>query len=205
MNSFQKEIDVATPCSISELAEDMVYRLPGCANIMIRKELQKAYFDFCRLSVALTGEIEIPIEDGETVYYVFPKFARTQVYSVRDVWVDGRRLRNGDYRFIHGDMIAIAPNVSLEGRETLRVAIQHVPMYGEEDAPKWFIDRYGQAIVAGALSRLFAMTGKAWSDTNQAKTEMVTWENYLTEARVDSVTGGTKNGHVEAIDTSTLL
>ena len=39
--------------SVPSLAEDMVYLLPGCDAVLIRKMLQSAYRDFCRRSAAL--------------------------------------------------------------------------------------------------------------------------------------------------------
>lgn len=92
--------------------------------------------------------------------------------------------------------------------QTIRVRIVELPRIGSEAAPRWFLDKYGEAVVAGALVRLFGMTGKAWSDPAQAQTELVRYENFTTNARIDSASedgSPVGNGHIDTIDTSGLL
>lgn len=203
-NSFEKEIETPEIDTVANLAEDMVYRLPGCTDIMIRKELQRAYYDFARLSCAITTKQVIHLHDGQVIYSICPQVPRMQICTVRAVYIDGRKLTKGEYA-THYDAITISSFALVEGHRHLVVVLQEVPHFGDEEAPRWFIDKYRQAIVAGALVRLFGMTGKPWTDAAQAQSEMITWENYLTEARVNSNTNGTNNGHLEVVDTSDLL
>ena len=232
VNSFQTERELPEFESIAALAEKLVYRLPGCDNEMIRRQLQDTYRDFCRLSSCFTLPREMEIEDGERHYPVPSLFPGTYVDSVTEVWLDGRKLfAPRDYVVEIGRTPVIclshrnvpdgqgdrerelAASGELSDRSHgcdrhLRVTAIEIPKNGSERAPRWFYDKYGDAIVSGALSKLFAMTGKAWSDPAQATTENVRYENFLTEARVRSAyapDGGSGSGAISALDTSGLL
>lgn len=65
-----------------------------------------------------------------------------------------------------------------------------IPHLNEERAPKAFLRRYGEAIVDGALVRLFSMTGRTWSDPEQARQRGAAYNNALSEARLRSLQGG---------------
>lgn len=111
-----------------------------------------------------------------------------------------------------GSMNPIATRVAVERRafepQRLRVRTVELPRTGSEKAPRWFLDKYGEAVVAGAFVRLFGMTGKAWSDPAQAQSELIRYENFTTKARLDSLAEDVSpvgNGHIDAIDTSGLL
>lgn len=65
-----------------------------------------------------------------------------------------------------------------------------VPHIGEERAPKAFLSRYGDALVDGALFRLFSMQGRAWTDVEQARQRGIAYTNALSEARQRSMFGG---------------
>lgn len=90
----------------------------------------------------------------------------------------------------------------------LRIRLVEMPRVGSEFAPRWFFDKYGEGVIAGAFVRLFSMTGKAWSDAAQAQSELLRYENFTTNARLESVSDEASpfgNGAVCAIDTSGLL
>ena len=82
-----------------------------------------------------------------------------------------------------------------------------VPHIGEERAPKAFLRRHGDAIVDGALARLFSMSGKAWTDGEQARQHAVAYENAVSAARISSMQGGPgmNTGATNAIDMSGMV
>jgi len=108
------------------------------------------------------------------------------------------------------EQLASRPELSMpSGPTVLTVTAIDPPKAGSEKAPHWFFNKYGEAVVAGALVKLFGMTGKAWTDGARAQHELIRWENYLTEARLRttysddrSASGG---GSISALDTSVLL
>lgn len=82
-----------------------------------------------------------------------------------------------------------------------------IPHIGEERATKTFLRRYGDALVDGALARLFSMQGKAWTDGEQARQHAVAYENAVSAARISSMQGGPgmNTGATNAIDMSGML
>lgn len=224
--------------SVADLAEQVVYRLPGCDPVMVRKTLQAAYADFARVTKCFTGERELETQEGVQAYPVLPSLPQMYVDSICAVWLDGRRLRmpqdcrtavlygtpvvqiraddaaNSRYSLARPDGSVTAASVrrEVESRayepQKLKIRFVELPKMGSEDAPRGFLDKYGEAVVAGALVRLFNMTGKAWTDTAQAQSELVRYENFTTQARLDSVDADSSpvgNGHVETLDMSVLL
>ena len=81
-----------------------------------------------------------------------------------------------------------------------------MPNSGSERIPRWFVRKYGDAICAGALVRLYSMSEKRWTDIAQARIELCRWEGYVAGARIGSVGGSPfGNGHINTVDTSELL
>ena len=82
-----------------------------------------------------------------------------------------------------------------------------IPHLNEERAPKSFLQRYGDALVDGALVRLFSMTNRPWSDSEQARQRGIAYSNALSEARQRGMCGGpTANaGRGFALDMSSMV
>ena len=155
---------------------------------------------------------KIPLEAGETLYPLSSMIPDCRVECVRGVRLYGGSLREGfDYQVITGISPALKVNASAlpskDGEERfLAVECLEMPNSGSERVPKWFIRKYGDAISAGALVRLFSMTGKAWSDPAQARIELGRWEGYVAGARLGSMSGSPSgNGRFNAVDMSEVL
>lgn len=212
-DSFRKESETPEFTTIAELASNLVYRLPLCEDMFVRRALQDAYVEFCRLANALVTEREIPLEIGETDYPVQSIVPDCRIENVRSVRIGSRRvLREGiDYGVSSG----IPPVITVRGGIlperngdgcTLSVQCLEMPNSGSERAPRWFIRKYGDAVCAGALVKLFSMTGRSWSDPSQARMELGKWEGYVTAARIGSMSGSPfGNGRLDTVDTSDLL
>lgn len=96
-NSFQQEQESPELEMISELAENLVLRLPRCEDVMIRKTIQDVFRDFCRETKCLTGERLVEIEPGCAEYPLFSMFGGV-VTDVRTVAIGPQRLKRGlDY------------------------------------------------------------------------------------------------------------
>ena len=176
---------------IAALAENIVYRLPGVADVMVRKMLQAAYADFARLSCCFVSWCDTETEEDVTEYPVAAMIPGMTVAAVSEVRIDGRKLVHGrDYRIFNAGM---APVVVLESHtmsadpRILSVRAIEQPKYNSERAPRWFIDKYGEAVVSGALVKLYGMSGRRWSDQDMARQEMVRYENFCTNARLNSL------------------
>ncbi|MGN0846437.1 MAG: hypothetical protein ACI4RA_03520 [Kiritimatiellia bacterium] len=96
-NAFQQEQERPEFEMISELAENLVLRLPRCEDVMIRKTIQDVFRDFCRETKCLTAERWIDLERGRADYPLFSVFGGL-VTDVRAVSIGPRRLKPGwDY------------------------------------------------------------------------------------------------------------
>ena len=209
---FHEEWEAPDYATIAELAPKIIYRLPGCDDTMVRFTLQESYVEFCRHSNALVSTREITLEHGEEYYPLSNVIPGCRVECVRRVFDRRRPLREGfDYRVVAGVPPVLDVSAHLlpwkEGDErALAVECLEIPNSGSERAPRWFIRKYGDAICAGALVRLFSMTGKAWSDAAQARIELGRWEGYIAAARLGDMSGSQfGNGRFDPVDTSELL
>ena len=72
MSDFTTEWEMPELDSVPSLAENMVYLLPGCDSVLIRKTLQATYRDFCKRSAALRTWRRIPLKNGMLHYPVAP-------------------------------------------------------------------------------------------------------------------------------------
>jgi len=231
MGDFTTEWERPEFDSVPSLAEDMVYLLPGCDSVLIRKTLQATYRDFCSRSAALRTWRRVALPHPDAFPAVCAGFAVAPVLSgeidcvtrvVSDCGgirhdVRGWRLEGYPPRLVfphpsHHDffvgrsdpnLVQQRPNVGTlpvgnapadDAPRTrppmLWVEAVEIPHIGEERAPREFLQRYGDALADGALARLFSMTGKPWTDVEQARQRGVAYSNALSEARQRSQCGG---------------
>lgn len=221
MGDFTTEWERPEFDSVPSLAEDMVYLLPGCDSVLIRKTLQATYRDFCRRSATLRTWRRVEAEQHVRMCPVVPVLSGvidcvTRVLfghsrrEVRDWRVAGDppmlELPRVCERYLLDESPGVVwvqdkPNVGAlpvvvdDGerrivRVHLWVEAVEIPHIGEERAPREFLQRYGDALVDGALARLFSMTGRPWTDVEQARQRGVAYSNALSEARQRSQCGG---------------
>jgi hypothetical protein len=173
--------------NLGSLASEMVYRLPGCADLMIRKELQHAAIDFCRRSGAFIVEIEALFDENDVAaldvtYSAFVK----NVLSAR---IGNVMLRPESYRVTPGDppFLTLMENMFLPADEQESVVVEAslVPKSGCEDFPDDFLNRYGTGIVHGAMFRLHSMRGRPWADPTHATLEATEYQNALNDAALN--------------------
>lgn len=215
-NSFQQEQEKSEFARISELAENIVLRLPGCDDVMIRKSIQEVYREFCRETKCLTAERPIEIEPGRIEYPLFPMFGGV-VTDVRAVAIGVQRLRAGvDFSIVGTSprVVVLAPQWVEElprvpmaeahihaAARIMRVVQEEVPALNSEETPPGFIEQHGEAICSGVMARLCSMQRRPWSDPQVAEVERVNYENAKSEERMRRETppGG------RFIDTSQVL
>jgi len=204
-SEFDSELETPEMETLASLAENIVYRLPGCSDIMIRKTIRDVYRDFCRRSCCLCGRRQFKISHADKIIPVPSEYG--YVDSVSEVRLNGRVLIGGrDYMVLGGspvmieisDRILPREGVEEENLPLLDIVSVQIPRLESESSPRWFIEKYGEYIVSGVLSRIMAMSGKAWSDQPQSKIELLRYENGLNEARVNFYSKSS-NGYIESI------
>ena len=109
-NSFQTEWEAPELESLATLAENLVYRLPGCDDTLVRKTLQEVAREFVADTQCLTSRQRLTLDEGGMCYPV-PCFGG-KVAEVREVWKFDRRLRKGvDWNWPVGSGLRIAPHL----------------------------------------------------------------------------------------------
>lgn len=192
MSSFNEEAEAPEFDNLASVAENLVFRLPGCDDVMIRKTIAETYRDFCRRTCVLKSRRRIELSHGERRYPLCPRGDGFIVDCVIGVTFDnGRELCEREYSLCE-NCISFPDRVlpSCHRRVAVEVEFVEIPALGSERIPRGFLGRYGDAIASGVLMRLMAMTGKAWSDPAQAAQEARLYENALTECRMRHNGGG---------------
>lgn len=180
---------------LKTLMGNLVYRLTGCGELMIRKTLQAVYRDFCEQSRALTQVIEQPLVSGQNDYRVNPAY-NSVVDAVVMVAIGRRVLAKSEYTIQDGSPLIITlPDGVAEAElrdDPAALLGQYailIPKMESEDCPYWFYQRYGTALVSGVLYRLMSMLNKPWSDAQQAVIERTDYVNAITKSVAASFTG----------------
>lgn len=184
MNSFNEERETAEYDSLMSLADLIVIRLPGCDDELIRKFISITYRDFVKRSCVLKSEQTIELENGRTSYHLCPQILGCDIDCVVDARINGYSFKG--YYTSALNHIEIKPRMLPNKGEKREMVVEclEVPRLGEERVPSWVVRKYGDAIVSGVLMNLMRMSGKAWSDPQQAAVEAIAYENALTENRM---------------------
>lgn len=211
-NTFDSEVETPDLETLAGLAENLVYRLPGCSDLMVRKAIQAVYRDFCRRSCCLRVRRQFRQEPDRCEYPACSVYGG-MVDQIVEVSIGRRVLRDGHDYCVRGPVVVLNRKLNVrndvpeESRPVITITHVEIPDIGQESAPKWFIMKYGDAICSGAISRLMSMTGRPWSDLSQAQQEMIAYENFVNEARVRYYAGSDSgDGNTgPAFDTSDLV
>ena len=187
--------------TIRNLMENLIYRLPGCTELMIRKELQHTLIEFCEITGVLEIDIPICYQEGVSVYPLNAPsdFTITQINSFRTNWEKDSfdyldfttRQELGNY-FISFNRLPNNDDILKNPHLKYIVRCVCVPTINCEDVPESFLQRFGTAIVSGTMARLMSMQGKAWSDVSQAAIKNIEYQNALNDACITKATQGKK-------------
>lgn len=183
-SEFDNELEAPEMEALANLAENLIYRLPGIADVMVRKTIQEVYRDFCRRSCCLHGRRYLKIGHDCDGKILFAPLYGGMVDLVTDVCINGHRLYDTDYvnrgGTVHLPRRFVPSEFDVYDIDALVVEI---PAMNSESVPSWFVQRHGDSICSGVLARLMSMTGKPWSDQAQAQIERVAYENAVIETR----------------------
>ena len=185
-NSFLEERETPEYDSLMSLAEQIVLRLPGCDDEMVRKAISSSYRDFVKRSCLLKSWQEIELASDCFVYPLVPQTIDCVIDCVTKVTDKSVEIDKDLYVDSGGSFIRFDNSVLPYKGQNKKVIVDclEVPRMGAERAPAMFVRRYGDAIVSGVLWKLMAMHGKPWSDPQQAAMCAVAYENALTENRM---------------------
>lgn len=195
MGVFETEWERPELDTVPSLAENAVWRIPACDDRVLRKLLQESYRDFCRRSAAMRTWRRVELEAGNAHYPVFPVLSG-KIDCVTQVTTSGHvPLQQGRRWTVIGDppvlfLSWLADAEAVSDGDFVIVETVEIPHIGEERAPKAFLGRHGDAIIDGALARMFSMGGRPWTDAEQARQHAIAYENAVSGARMSSMRGG---------------
>jgi hypothetical protein len=196
---------VAEPVTgLATLVDEMKWQLPGCDDLEIRKSLSSVFRDFCRGTSALTFKRSFDVgHDLLDLRIGIPYSAVAERLS--GVTLGGKPVFERNYRF-HNEGASVrlffrkewVDGVLEDDSAKHRVQVQCVlvPMAGAESAPTWFFQRYADAFVAGALSRLMAMEGRAWFSQTGATRNANIYNDLCSAAALRQMRDGGETGDI---------
>lgn len=193
--------------NLSALAEQCIYRLPGCSDLMLRMEMQKTIVEVCEMTPAMVFPVTFEVQPLVTKYYIpiAIEFVACHIDSVETNHPGESRISPDDI-IVKWDPV---PHIVLkraftkeelniiengEKREPFEITVNvcATPTLGCDDYPESFLRRWQSTIIAGTLARLLMMTGKAWSDPTCAAIEANSYQNGLNDIAVRRLTNGIK-------------
>ncbi len=181
--------------SVNTIIGNVMYRVPQCADLMAEMELRRAAHILADASGALCINLDITLAvvgDVNTLTYTLSPTTVSKVAIVYGVYVNGVRLANSAFTLSDDatQTITISAASFTEAGDTLRVVCSLSPKQSCGSFPAWFIEDYGDTITSGALSRLFGMDGKPWTDYSSARLESIAFHNGVTDSVVRRMHGG---------------
>lgn len=198
-NALTADAQALEITGLQTLAEDCVYMLPGCGDLMLRKTLQAVFREFCRR----TGTLKAT--DTGTVTYEDPALPLCRDNGEMLVFISaklGDEVRSPEDCTLSHDCGCLSVTFDLPEDEddndgnpvehAAEATYSYVPRLGSESAPRWFLNKYGDALVAGTLFRLLSMPNQPWSDAATGQLKGIEYQNALNNAVIDRLTGGIK-------------
>lgn len=180
---------------IDGIYREVAYKLPGAQEVVVRREIWHSLVDFCvRLGVYLVrlesgganaGQIALSSQDGKFMRVVGAEVQAEEGGPWKPV-ASGFSIDVGDgglYAMFSEAPYKCAVVVSVKPRfdDETQVAGEWTPK-----VPQYIIDRYGECIAHGALTRLYAMRG----DSGMARMHATAYNNDLNRLSFGLITSG---------------
>lgn len=189
------EMEPVATDNLGPLAKLILPDLPGCDDLVVRMKLGAALREFCRETNACKFTVRMTVMEGGVV----------PIPTAPNGMVVGTVLNVGssdDYgvRFEVSDRVPprIITSGVEEGDEVL-VQFSAYPKAGGEGCPEEFIERYAEAITAGAMHKLLTMSGRPWSDPQKAAIYGAEYADAISEASYRSLGSPFGGGSESAI------
>lgn len=185
--------------NLGPLAKLILPELRGCDDLMVRMQLGAALREFCRETNACVVTMPAQVisnQSGECFIYVPAAPDGMVIGTISNVTnLDGTPIlwRNG----ISCQRMKVY--IEICSHSAVEVTYSVYPKAGGEACPEWFVERYAEAITAGAMYKLLSMTGKAWSDPNRAAQYGSEFADAISEASYRSLGSQLVGGAESAI------
>ncbi len=159
----------------------------GAPDVLIEQQLRHTIADFCERSLVLKTEKTANLVAGTSTYTITPD-AGTQVVKIIGVYVKNQLVLPTsiedldasvtDWRNASGQVIGyilnsheeiqLVKNPDSSMTDGIRYRYAYRPDLAADDFHDMLYERWFEGLLAGVKGRLFALSGKPWSDPNQA-------------------------------------
>jgi len=181
---------MAATADMQRLINDLRAVLPGALLSGIQAAIFQAYDDFFDFTNVWTEDVDIALVNGQRVYTLATpaqgRFNRLVVLfdsqDTSEKWAD-----RAEFTPPSAIKIASTPKAGPTWVARLSKKLATVDADNNPDAPDAFLQKYREAIYAGARSILHAQTGMPWADT---KSVVFYGQKFLaekTKARIDKI------------------
>ena len=176
---------VETGGNLAPLAALVLSELPNCSDLVVRQQLGFALREFCRETDACAlrcawnyadGE-DLP--DGRRAFRIVGVPSGMELLTVFEVKVNGLETQ---FDVLDGPVPKFVPDRWLCDSDKVSARYSACPKDGGEDCPKWFKEKYAEAITAGAMFHLLSMSNRVWSDPQRAAQYAAQYQEAIDDA-----------------------
>lgn len=141
----------------------------GALQPLVLQSLSQAAREFCRRTRVWYEDQTLDIAAAVTEYEFDTPTTGAVVIELQNVMLDGEDAIQGtDYTVNSGRTLILEEEPSDDVTGGLEARAVFAPALWATTLPDFLVSVWGEGIVAGALSELFLMPGKPWSDPDRA-------------------------------------
>lgn len=184
---------------IDRIVQEIRYKIPLADDVLVKKEVWHAVCDFCYRIGSLLERSKSPTQDVSIRNPKYGSFLRVVGAGVID---NGIHTQTSDI-LISDDRSYVTVGLdhgTLDGEDSFYyVVFSSRPEFDDartdQDGkwnpilPAYFIEKYGECIMHGALMRIFVM-GRPWQDIGLARMHAVAYNNDLNRLAFGRITSG---------------
>lgn len=185
--------------NLGDFIKDMVKSLPDCTQPEMRMALRESAVEFCRDTGAFCGRLDpIDVVANQLLYPMEVPY-EAYIHTIKRVQMKAyaadtrpRDLVPTEYDTEDGEPMSLfltyEPVADIAGG--IIVTATFVPYPDAEDFPAEFLNRWGPAIVCGALALKQGERGRAWSDPVKYQENYARCRAGKSEAVIRRLNGG---------------
>jgi hypothetical protein len=184
----------------SDLFQYVLPELVGCSTMLAEMQLRAAVIDLCRRAKVWAYEDDPTTTSPGERNYDLSAPAGSTIVEVKAMFVDGDAVdpasTNFDnpavlgkpetFRQLTPEAFVLWPTPDTEYPLTMELTL--APSRASSGFPSWIAEKYHDAIVAGAKSRLMLMPGNPWTNLQIAAAYRSLFESEVGTASMDNTT-----------------
>lgn len=192
---------------LSDFLPRLLVYTPACPEPLAEQALLDSAIDFCERSSAIRADADpITVVEGVVDYELYAPSNEQSIARVLKVFLDGERIeavmaevssptpedpaRPSGYLVIEDDLgLTLRLNVIPDETYTLNVELALRPTKTAKKLDSRIHTRWMDAVVAGALSRLYAVPGQPFSDAGAAVYQASRAARIMNSARIEGSYG----------------